>query len=151
MKSLMLAGSSVLLLGACFTYRSLGLVDAAMPAPGTRVEVRLTNAGATTLATQVGPDVLYLQGNVLSADSSALTLAITQSETVRRVSTEWKGEQFTLPREDIASLSERKLSVGATALLGGLAGGGLIAAASAFGGGSSSTGSTGGSKPVGAQ
>jgi hypothetical protein len=151
MKSLMLAGSSVLLLTACFTYRPLGSVDAAMPTPGTRVEVRLTTTAAAALANQVGPDVLYLQGDVVSADSTALTVAVTQSETARRISTEWRGEHFTLPREDIASLSQRKLSVGATALLGGLAGGGIVAAAAAFSGGSSSTGSTGGNRPGGVQ
>jgi hypothetical protein len=147
----MLAGSSVLLLAGCFTYRPLGSVDAARPTPGTRVEVRLTTAAAAALANQVGPDVLYLHGDVVSADSTTLTLAITQSETARRIRTDWRGEHLTLPREEIASLSQRKLSVGATALLGGLAGGSLVAAAAAFSGGSNTTGSTGGNKPGGVQ
>ena len=151
MRSLTLAGSSVLLLTGCFTYRSLGPVDTAMPPPGTRVEVRLTTAAAAALANQVGPDVLYLRGDALSADSTALTLAVTESETARHISTEWKGEHLTLPREDIASVSQRRLAVGATALLGGLAGGGLVVAATAFGASSSSTGSNGVQHPVGVQ
>ena len=151
MRSLTLAGSSVLLLTGCFTYRSLDSVDTAMPAPGTKVEVRLTTSAAASLANEIGPDVLYLRGDALSADSAALTLAIREAETARHISTEWKGERLTLPREDIASLSQRRLSVGATALVGGLAGGGLVVAATAFSASSSSTGSSGVRPPGGVQ
>ena len=151
MKWVTLLGPGVLLLVGCYTYRPLGSVDVAMPNPGTRVEARLTTVGATALANEIGPDVRSLRGDVVSADSAAITLAITQSETSRHINTEWRGEQVTISRGTIASVSERKFSVGATALVGGLAGGGLVAAAVAFGTGSSNTGSTGGSKPVGVQ
>lgn len=151
MKRLALAGSCMLLSEGCFTYRLLGSADTAMRTSGTKVEIRLNSWGAATLANQIGVDVLYLQGDILAVDSTALGLAITASETARRVRTEWKGEHLTLPREDIASVSQRKLSVGATALMGGLAGGGLVALAAAFSGASSSSGSTGGGKAGGAQ
>lgn len=151
MKWLTLGGSCMVLLEGCFTYHLLGSADTAMPTSGTKVEIRLTSRGAATLANQIGPDVLYLQGDILAVDSTALGLAITASETVRRVRTEWKGERLTVPREDIASVSQRELSVGATALMGGLAGGGLIALTAAFSGASSSSGSTAGGKAGGAQ
>jgi hypothetical protein len=105
-----------------------------MAPAGTQVEVRLTTAGAAGLANQVGPDVLYLDGFLVAADSNALTVKMARSETARRVSAEWKGEQITIPREDIASVGQRKFSVGATALLGGIAGGGLVAAYALLGG-----------------
>jgi hypothetical protein len=150
MRSLTAAGILLLLTG-CFTYRSLGSVDAAMPAPDTKVEIRLTTSAAAALANQIGPDVLYLRGDAVSADATALTLAITESETARHTSTTWKGEHVTVPREDIASVSQRRLAVGATALIGGLAGGGLVVAATAFSASSSSTGSNGVKPPVGVQ
>jgi hypothetical protein len=140
MKASITAGLTCALLAGCYTYRPLPSVDAAMPAPGTQVEVRLTTAGAAALANQVGPDVLYLEGLLVAADSSALTLKMTRSETARRVSAEWKGEQVTLAREHIASVGARKLSVGATALLGGLAGGGLVAAYALLGGSGGTSG-----------
>ena len=140
MKASMKAGLMCVLLAGCYTYRPLPSVDAAMPAPGTQVEVRLTTAGAAALANQVGPDVLFLEGPLVSADSSALTLKMARSETARHVSAEWKGEQVRLAREHIASVGARKLSVGATALLGGLAGGGLVAAYALLGGSGTTSG-----------
>ena len=134
MKALLTAGLTGTLLAGCYTYRPLPSVDAAMPAPGLQIEARLTSAGATALASQIGPDILILQGRVVSADSAGLTLAVSHTETARRVSSDWKGEHVTLPREDIASLEGRKFSVGGTALLGGLAGGGLVATFALIGG-----------------
>ena len=145
MKPPMLAGLTCTLLGGSYTYRPLPSVDAAMPAIGTQVEARLTSAGAAALAPQVGPDIRYLQGRVLSVGAGGLTLAVTHAETVRRLGIEWKGEEVTLPREDLAGVEERKLSVGATALVGGLVGGGLVAAFALIGGtGSASGGGVGG-------
>jgi hypothetical protein len=134
MKASMRIGLLCMLLTGCYTYRPLPSVDGAMAPAGTQVEVRLTTAGAAGLANQVGPDVLYLDGFLVSADSNALTVKMARSETARRVSAEWKGEQITIPREDIAGVSQRKFSVGATALLGGIAGGGLVAAYALLGG-----------------
>ncbi len=122
------------LLAGCYTYRPLPAVDAVMPAPGTQVEARLTTAGAAALAWQVGPDVLLVAGQVVSADSSGVTLAVNHIETARRISSDWKGEHVTLPREDVASLRVRRFSIGGTALLGGLAGGGLAATFALIGG-----------------
>ena len=140
MRAVVVLGLISSLLGGCYTYRPLGSVEVAMPPPGDRVEARLTTAGSAMLASQVGPDVLLLEGHVVSADSAGLTLAVTRSETARRIGTEWRGEHVTLPRADVASLRERKLSVGATALFGGLAGGGLVGIAALLGtGGASGT------------
>jgi len=140
MRASIKTGLLCLLLTGCYTYRPLPSVDGAMAPAGTQVEVRLTTAGATALTNQVGPDVLYLDGLLVSADSNALTVKMARSETARRVSAEWKGEEITIPRENIASVGQRKFSVGATALLGGLAGGGLVAAYALLGGTGGSSG-----------
>jgi len=136
------------LLAGCYTYRPLPAVDAVMPGPGTQVEARLTTAGATDLASQVGPDVLIVEGQVVSADSSGVTLAVNRVETARHIGSDWKGEHVTVPRADVASLRVRRFSIGGTALLGGLAGGGLAATFALIGGtgnasGITSPGSTG--------
>ena len=142
MKALLTAGLACMLLAGCYTYRPLPSVDAAMPAPGSKIEVHLTTAGASALANQVGPDILYLEGTLVSADASGLTLAVTRSVSARRLDTDWKSEHVTLPREHIASVGERKFSVGETALLGGLAGGGLVAAYALLGGAGGSSSNT---------
>ena len=140
MRSTLTAAAACCLLVGCYTYRPLPAVDAVMPGPGTQVEARLTTAGAADLASQVGPDVLLLEGQVLSADSSGVTLAVNRVETGRHIGSDWKGEHVTLPRADVASLLVRRLSVGGTALLGGLAGGGLAAAFALIGGTGSASG-----------
>jgi hypothetical protein len=124
----MTAGLLCALVAGCYSYRPLPSVDAAMPAAGSQVEVRLTTAGASALANQLGPDMLFVEGALISADDAGLTLAVNRTETARKIGADWKGEHVTLPKESVASVGERKFSVGATALLGGLAGGGLVAA-----------------------
>lgn len=142
MRSPLTTGVACCLLAGCYSYRSMPPVDVAMPGPGTQVEARLTTAGAADLAQQIGPDVLLLEGQIVSVDSSGVTLAVNRVETARHIGSDWKGEHVALPRADIASLRERKLSVGATALLGGLAGGGLAAAFALIGGTGSASGIT---------
>jgi hypothetical protein len=151
MKAFMLPALACTLVAGCYTYGPIGSADAVTPAPGTPVEVRLTTAGATALASQVGPDILLLQGQVVSADAAGLTLAVSHTETTRRITSEWKGEHVTLPREDIATVQGRRFSLGQTAVLGGLAGGGLVAAAVLIGGNGSSSTIAGGPPPHGPQ
>lgn len=151
MKAFMMPALACTLVAGCYTYGPLGSVDAVTPAPGTQVEVRLTTVGATALALQVGPDILLLQGQVVSADAAGLTLAVSHTETARRISSDWKGEHVTLPREDIATVQVRRFSLGETALLGGLAGGGLVAAAVLIGGNGGASGTAGGPLPQGPQ
>ena len=139
MRSLWIAALALPMAAGCYTYRPLASVDTVMPAAGTDVEVRLTTAGATALANELGPDMLALQGHVLAADSAGLTLAVSRSETARQIGYDWKGEHVTVPRSAIADLRERKFAVGPSALIGGLAGGGVVAAYALFGTGGAST------------
>jgi hypothetical protein len=118
------------LLGACYSYRP---IDTVAPKPGTRIALTLTREGSGALAVQLGPQATHVEGELLEADSSGLRLAVRRVEDPRRLGTVWKGEAVTIPREAIASVSERRLSIGATAILGGLAVGGMIGAYAAFG------------------
>ena len=133
MRAVLATGLFCTMLVGCYTYRPLASVDTVMPAAGTSVQVRLTTTGATALANEIGPEMLYLQGDIVSADSAGVTLAVTHAETARRISLGWKGERVALPRDYIASIEQRKLAIGATALIGGLVGGGVIATAALFG------------------
>lgn len=139
MRSLLIAGLTLPLVAGCYTYRPLASVDTVMPAAGAEVEAQLTTAGATALANEIGPDMLSIQGRILAADSSSLTLAVDRTETARHIGYDWKGEHVTLPRSAIASLRQKKFAVGPSALIGGLAGGGVVAAYALFGTGGAST------------
>ncbi len=121
------------LLGACYSYRPAGPVETVSLKPGTRVNLVLTQQAVADFGTRLGPQATYVEGNVIGADSAGLHLAVIRVEDARRTGTEWKGEQVAFPREAIASVSERRLSIGATAILGGLAVGGVLGAYAAFG------------------
>ena len=139
MRSLWITVLALPMAAGCYTYRPLASVDTVMPAAGTDVEVRLTTAGATALANEIGPDMLTIQGHVLEADSATLSVAVTRTETARGIGYDWKGEHVTLQRSAIADLRQKKFAVGPSALIGGLAGGGVVAAYALFGTGGAST------------
>lgn len=121
---------SISLLGACYTYRP---VDTVSPTPGKRIALTLTPEGVKVFTLQLGPQATYVEGDVLQADSTAVRLALRRVEDSRRTGTKWNGEEVTIPREAIASVSERRLSIGATAIASGLAVGGVLGAYAAFG------------------
>ena len=118
------------LLGACYSYQPVNTVS---PKPGTRIALTLTPLGMGVLAEQLGPQAAYVEGDLLEADSTALRLAVRRVEDSRHTGTEWKGEQVAIPRELIASASERHLSIGQTAIASGLMVGGVLGAYAAFG------------------
>jgi hypothetical protein len=140
MRSPLLVLVAASLVSACYTYKHSGPADAVAPATGTRIQVRLTKEGSVALTQQIGPQAVTVDGDVVSADADTLRLALRGVEDARHVTTDWKGEQVAIPRDAIASVGERRLSVGATALVGGLAAGGVIAAAAAFSGSGTSSG-----------
>jgi hypothetical protein len=120
---------AVLLTGACYSYQPVQNVS---PKPGTRVNVTLTDQAVAEYGMRLGPQATYIEGNVIEADSAGLRLAVVRVEDSRRTGTDWKGEEVTFPRNAIARVTERRLSVGATAIMSGLAVGSVIGAYVAF-------------------
>jgi hypothetical protein len=140
MKSHLAVLAAISLVSGCYSYKQSEPVDAVAPAVGSQIQVRLTQQGATSLAHQIGPEAVTLDGNVVAADQDSLRLALNSVEDSRHITTSWKGEQVSIPRDAIASVGRRKLAVGPTALLGGLAAGGVVAAAAIFSGSGESSG-----------
>ena len=56
---------------------------------------------------------------MLQADSSGLDLEVKEIESYRGIRSDWSGEQVRLPREAVAGLQERRLSVGGTGIMAG--------------------------------
>jgi hypothetical protein len=121
----------VLLLAGCYTYRPLANPA---PPPGQRVSAQLTTEGSRELTGQIGPEILHVEGQVVSADSSGLDLEVLEIESYRGIRSDWHGEHVKLPRQAVAGLQERRLSVGGTTLLGGVLAGGLYAVYRLLGG-----------------
>jgi hypothetical protein len=120
-----------LCLAGCYTYRPL---EGPSPEPGHRVSAQLTTDGSRDLTGQIGPEVLHVEGQVLSADSTGLDLKVLEIESYRGIRSDWHGEHVKLPRQAVAGLQERRLSIGGTTLLGGVVAGGLYAVYRLLGG-----------------
>jgi len=110
--------------GACYRYTP---IDSSSPALGSDVRLRLTDAGAITMAPLVGNRIEVVDGHISSVADTAVTLSVTQ--TTDRLGSEvtWKGEQVVFPRTTVASLERRSLDKGKSYLMGGITAG-LVAA-----------------------
>ena len=134
-------------LGGCYGY-----YPATTPAPvGRDVQVTLSDSGSFALARQVGPSTEVIDGRFASDSANSIILSVTGVRRRDGTEVDWKGEHVAVPREDIATVKERKFSVGATALLGGLTGGGLAAAIALIGGTNTTTATAGGPPGPGPQ
>jgi hypothetical protein len=132
--------AGLVLLAACYTYRPL---ETPTPAPGQRVSAQLTTEGSRDLTMQIGPEVLHVEGNVIDADSAGMDLDVLEIESYRGIRSDWHGERVRLPRESVAGMQQRRLSIGGTGLLAGALTAGLYAVYRVLGGSDSSTGSSG--------
>jgi len=110
--------------GACYRYTP---IDSPSPALGSEVRLRLTDAGAITMAPLVGNRIEVVDGHVSSLADTSVTLSVTG--TIDRLGSEvtWKGEQVMFPRSTVAGLERRSLDKGKSYLVGGIAAG-LVAA-----------------------
>lgn len=123
-------GMALTLMG-CYTYRPLSTPE---PEQGTRVSAQLTGQGSIDLTSQIGPDVLHVEGDVVAADSSGLDLVVREVESFRGIRSDWQGEQVRIPREAVAGMQERRLSIGGTGVMGGVMAAGLYAIYRVLGG-----------------
>jgi hypothetical protein len=121
----------ILTLVGCYTYRPLVTAE---PEQGTRVSAQLTGQGSVDLAGQIGPDVMHVEGDVVAADSAGLELVVREIESSRGIRSDWQGERVRIPREAVAGMQERRLSVGGTGLMGGVMAAGLYAIYRVLGG-----------------
>ena len=128
------------LLCACYTYRPL---ETTVPAPGQRVSAQLTTEGSRDLTGRIGPEVLHVEGDVVEADSSGLDLDVEEIESYRGIRSDWHGEHVRLPREAVAGMQQRHLSIGGTGVMAGALAAGLYLVYRVLSGGSSSEGSNG--------
>lgn len=133
----------IVALSACYTYRPLATPE---PSPGDRVSAQLTSEGSRELAPKIGPEVLHVEGEVLDADSIGLNLQVREIESYRGIRSGWNGERLHVPRQAVAGMQQRKLSVGGTGLLVGVLTVGFYAAYRALGGDDIFTGGSGGSE-----
>jgi hypothetical protein len=129
------------MLTACYTYRPS---DGPVPAVGARVSLELTAEGTSALARELGPSPARVDGVLLGVDSIGPSLAVHDVENSRGEQARWNGEKVRVPRQLIAAVEERRLSMTQTGMIAGLAVGGLYAASRLLGGSGTLGGAAGG-------
>ena len=125
-------------------YRNVPVSPAVQP--GARVVAELSDVGMVEMARYVGPGVTRIEGTLVEAADSAVTIAV--STTYRRDGTEnlWAGDRVPVPRPLVSGLAVRQVDKKRTALAIGTA----VAIVAGIGigfavtGGGSKRGSTGG-------
>jgi hypothetical protein len=111
------AGVLPLILGACYTYRPVGVT----PVPNTRLALVLNDQGRVGAASQVGPQVAKLEGNLLAATDTGYVVSVAAVQAIYGARTRWTGETVSVRRDYVAFASERRFSRGRTALFIGSA------------------------------
>ena len=131
-------------------YRYTPIDTPAQSALGTEVRVRLTDAGAVSLAPLVGNRVELIDGRLVSVADTGLTLSVTGTTDRLGNETPWRGEQVAIPHTMSAGLERRSLDRGKSYLVGGIAAGMVVVVGVGFtvagGGGGGNGGSTGNPK-----
>jgi hypothetical protein len=108
-------------------YRYTPIESEAPPALGTDVRVRLTDAGAVSLAPLVGVRIELVDGRLTSVADTSVTLAVTGTTDRLGNETPWRGEEVAIPRALFSGLEQRTLDRNKSYLVGGITAG-LVAA-----------------------
>jgi hypothetical protein len=94
-------------LAGCYVYRP---VTAETPAGSDRVRLTLTDSGAVSLASQLGPATEEVQGRVVGDSNGAYIVSVLSTRRRGGAETDWRGEQVTVPRIFVASAQQRRFS-----------------------------------------
>ncbi|HEX5436224.1 MAG TPA: hypothetical protein VFW98_03640 [Gemmatimonadaceae bacterium] len=107
------------LLEGCYTYVPF---NAAMPAPGTQLELVLNDQGRVAVGERLGPEVASVDGTLVGITGPRYELHIAKVQYLDGTSSSWGGEGVELLQQHIKSVLERKFSKGRTvaAILAGV-------------------------------
>jgi hypothetical protein len=112
------------------------------------LSVTLTDSGTDRLWRYLGPDVEALRGRLLTLDDTMYTMSVSAVDLRHGTTLGWKGERVVVKRDLVAEVSERRFSLGRSALASGITAAAFALTLEAFkvlGIGSASSG--GGGKP----
>jgi len=141
------AGCALLSFGAaCFQYRAAS--PAGLPA-GAHAAVALTDSGAVLLAPTVGPRAARLEGRLVAAEPSAVTMAVSTIVRARDQAESWPRESVRVPMTAVRQFQVRRLDGPRSALLAGALLAGLVTTRAVIEANSGSGGVKGSRPPTG--
>jgi hypothetical protein len=108
----------------CYTYKP---VTGTPPTPRERVRLTLSDSGAVSLASQLGPATEEVSGRLTADSAGAYLLSVLATRRRGGLEIDWRGEQVAVPRVFVARAEQRRFSRARTVL----ASVGLVVAAAA--------------------
>ena len=99
---------------ACYSY--LPPQDA-IPVVGTNVAVELNDRGRVLAGGQLGEAVMTVQGRLVGATDSSLTLSVARTVMLQGSSSVWTGENVAIPRAGVRGIRIRQASRGRSVAL----------------------------------
>lgn len=98
----------------CYSYLP---IQETAPAVGQQVGVILTDEGRQMVGDRLGSLVERVDGTLLSATESAISLSVDRTYSLRGTESIWSGEQVEIQKAGIRGFRERQLSKGRTVFL----------------------------------
>lgn len=98
----------------CYSYLP---IQGTAPASGQEVGVILNDQGRQLVGDKLGPLVERVDGTLLSASETVITLSVTRTHSLRGTESVWAGEQVDIQRAGILGFRERQFSRGRTVFL----------------------------------
>lgn len=99
----------------CYTYTPL----LSPPAPGSRIEVTLSDRGRQATSDSLGPAADRIEGTVRSRSDSAMLLAVSSVRYFTGQTSRWGGEPLNLNLSSLRTMRERRFSRSRTTLVAG--------------------------------
>ena len=108
-----------MLLVATGCYTLVPVANTGVPA-GATVALDINDAGRLALGGTMGPEIGQIEGRLVEQTGTEYRLAVTGVRYLRDAGEQvWNGERINIKSEHVRSVSERRLSKGRSALLGG--------------------------------
>jgi hypothetical protein len=95
------------LVASCYVYRP---VARAGRLGGDVVRLTLTDSGAVSMASQLGPATEEVSGHILADSAGAYTVSVVGTRRRGGLEMDWRGEHVTVPRTLVARTEERRFS-----------------------------------------
>jgi len=87
------------------------------PAPGVEFQFELNDQGRIAVAKSLGPEVKDVAGALVSQNPTALVLAVRDVTYLKGETIHMQGEQVTINRDQVQSVTEKRFSLGRSAIL----------------------------------
>lgn len=106
----------------CYSLRP---AVSALPNPGERVALDVTDAGRVTLGGTMGPEISRIDGLLIDSETDSFLLSVQSVRFLRGGYQSWSGERVRINREHVGTMYRRQLSRTRTAAFTAIAVGGF--------------------------